>query len=481
MMNLKLLLIAQLLLIFTVEIFGHVAQPLSQSPLNRSEDLFESKRDGRLQNSEQNPQKGPRQSEPQLQPNRLQKRQKLNGKENPYLPFDPDRGYINIYNENNSMWYWHFKVRENPDSAPLMIFLNGGPGCPSTNSVFTPGGIFNFTNWPEGGMKAALRNITITQKVNILYPDFPLGVGFSTVTGDRVSMSGEQAQEQILIFFQNFLEKYPEYKGRPLIIMGVSFGGHWAPYAATALKYSGNPDINVQGLYISSGMMDSSAQINSLLEYGLKNSKYTKFDQKTVQEFTNPIDLCQHSFRIGKNPMHIRNAFHLCWKDVFHGLVDYSTKLNKEFSPYYLPGYSKLSGDSSYMDFLNNRKAQEYLRVRKHDFESVNNTFLNMFLPRDYHVDMKHFVARLLNDGVKTLIVAGNMDLITNYVMSERVTSAVKWRHQKEFNKVERAPCKHGLCKEFQNLREIRVFGAGHGYSLYKPEYAMEIVSAYFG
>ena len=139
----------------------------------------------------------------------------------PYFPFNPDRGYINIYGEDNAMWYWHFKARKNPETAPLVIWFEGGPGGASTSDVFLFNGPFQIHNWPTGGKKATLKEVTWVDEVNMVYPDFPLGVGFSTVTGDKLSRIGAQVQEQILIFFEKFLEKYPEYKKRPVYVAGV--------------------------------------------------------------------------------------------------------------------------------------------------------------------------------------------------------------------------------------------------------------------
>ena len=64
--------------------------------------------------------------------------------DDPYFPFTPERGYIDIYDKNNSMWYWHFRAKENPDNAPLMIWLTGGPGGASTFEVFYSNGPYSF-------------------------------------------------------------------------------------------------------------------------------------------------------------------------------------------------------------------------------------------------------------------------------------------------------------------------------------------------
>ena len=261
--------------------------------------------------------------------------------QDPYFPFTPDRDYIDIYDENNSMWYWHFRARKNPDTAPLIIWLQGGPGGASTSDVFWSNGPYQFDDWPKGSKRATYKNTSWVNKINMIYADFPLGVGFSTVTGEKLSRVGKQAQEQILIFFQKFLQKYPEYKKRPLYLAGASYAGHWVPYAASILKYSKNPDINVQGFYITDGLIDTKAQDESYLSFALQNAQYTKFTKESVQEFTPLLNLCIYSQETGQNRMHARMRLNLCWNTYYFDLLGYILKRNPKFTPYFMPGYAK--------------------------------------------------------------------------------------------------------------------------------------------
>ena len=39
-------------------------------------------------------------------------------------------GYLSV-GENQNMWFWYFESRNNPATAPLAAWFNGGPGCSS--------------------------------------------------------------------------------------------------------------------------------------------------------------------------------------------------------------------------------------------------------------------------------------------------------------------------------------------------------------
>ena len=394
------------------------------------------------------------------------------------FPFDPDRGYLNIFGDDggNSMWYWHFRARKNPTTAPLIIWLDGGPGAASSAAVFMSNGPYTFNNFNPQNPRVYFKNTTWAQVANMVYPDYPLGVGFSTVTSEHVALGKEQVMNQILIFFKNFLKKYPEYKKRPLYIAGASYAGHWVPYAATALKYSGNPDINVQGFYITDGMMNATTMLNSYPEFAIKSYKYTRFTQQDAEAFTNLKDLCIHSFFSRLNKLYTVNYIFLCLGPYFTGLVETIKSRNPKFNPYYMPG-GPSSFNLPFVQFLNIPSIQNFLGVRKHQFQFENNTFGSSFLLRDFYVDTRPMIARLLDDGIKGAIVVGELDFITDYDQSEQVVADMKWKHQSAYNSAKRTPCKVGLCKVFANLREYRVAGSGHGTSAWQPEKGLEIIT----
>ena len=125
---------------------------------------------------------------------------------------------------------------------------------------------------------------------------------------------------------------------------------------------------------------------------------------------------------------------------------------------------------------MNTPSVQKFLGVKKNDFKFENYSFGNSFIPRDFYVDVRPLLARLLDDGVKGSIAVGELDFITNPDQSEQTVSELSWKHQSAYNTAKRTPCKFGLCKVFANLREYRVAGSGHGTSVFKPQLGLEII-----
>ena len=58
---------------------------------------------------------------------------------------------------------------------------------------------------------------------NVLYLDQPRYVGYSFGYGDKVHSSVEAAKD-FVTFYNEWIQVFPEYKGRKLIIAGESYG-----------------------------------------------------------------------------------------------------------------------------------------------------------------------------------------------------------------------------------------------------------------
>lgn len=132
-------------------------------------------------------------------------------------------GYLSV-GTNMSMWFWFFEARSNASTAPLALWLNGGPGCSSMIGLFQEHGPCHFVN---GSDEPSLNPYSWNTYANMLYVDQPIGTGFSF--GDDEATSTVTAAPFVWKFLQAFFEAFPSYESRDFGLWTESYGGHYGP------------------------------------------------------------------------------------------------------------------------------------------------------------------------------------------------------------------------------------------------------------
>lgn len=159
----------------------------------------------------------------------------------PLLPADVDltsyAGYFTVNEATGSnLFWWLFEAQNAPDgpaNAPLLIWLNGGPGASSMGGVFTENGPFAVS---EDGSTLVMRNASWNNKYNVMFIDNPVGTGFSYTTSSEgfVTDQTEVAADLYSLLYQ-FYAQYPAYMDVPLYICGESYAGKYVPALATVV------------------------------------------------------------------------------------------------------------------------------------------------------------------------------------------------------------------------------------------------------
>lgn len=134
---------------------------------------------------------------------------------------------------DHHLFYWFFKHQD--PQAPLLVWLNGGPGATSMFGLFLENGPLrvrrNGTGPDDFVMTAA--DASWADQYNIIFLDQPVGTGFSF--GDSALTSMKDGSEEFLKFILEFLKKYPEFKKRPMFLTGESYAGKYLPLFTSEL------------------------------------------------------------------------------------------------------------------------------------------------------------------------------------------------------------------------------------------------------
>merc|ERR1712137_502741 len=142
-------------------------------------------------------------------------------------------GYITV-NEtlNKEYYYWFVESQNDPENDPVLLWLQGGPGC---------SGLLGF--WQENGPFKLLPNDTVVsnplswnQKANVIYVEQPSGVGFSfSQNPSGYTTNDNQTAIDNYHFLQGWYEEFPEFSSNPLWLTGESYAGVYIPTLANQI------------------------------------------------------------------------------------------------------------------------------------------------------------------------------------------------------------------------------------------------------
>lgn len=155
-------------------------------------------------------------------------------------------GYTGYLNHGDKHFYFaYFESRSKPKDDPLVLWLNGGPGCSSMTGLFMELGPCTVNEDGELAREnphswiSAANVFFLDQPVSQFGPSFILiiklrqiGVGFSYHTNSSYH-GGEggtfAASEDIYAFMRLWYKAFPESRSLPFSIAGESYGGNFSP------------------------------------------------------------------------------------------------------------------------------------------------------------------------------------------------------------------------------------------------------------
>ncbi|KAJ6814247.1 serine carboxypeptidase 1 [Iris pallida] len=185
-------------------------------------------------------------------------------------------GYVNIgeNGDGKSLYYYLVVSEGNPAKDPLVLWLNGGPGCSSFDGFVYEHGPFNFQAGDKQGSLPQLHlNPYSWSKVsNMIYLDSPAGVGLSYSTNTVDYETGDlQTASDTHQFLLKWFELYPEFLKNPFFIAGESYAGVYVPTlaceVAKGIEAGVKPVLNFKGYMVGNGVTDDEFDGDALVPF----------------------------------------------------------------------------------------------------------------------------------------------------------------------------------------------------------------------
>ncbi|XP_066316317.1 serine carboxypeptidase-like 26 [Miscanthus floridulus] len=193
-------------------------------------------------------------------------------------PVSQFAGYVTV-NEHNgrALFYWFFEAQTSPAHKPLLLWLNGGPGCSSVGygAASELGPLLVNGN----GTGLEFNKFAWTREANLLFLESPVGVGFSysNTTSDQDNIDDGFVAEDSYSFLVNWFRRFPQYKSHDFYISGESYAGHYVPQLAEMVyernkHLEANQRINLKGFIVGNAETDAYYDYKGLLEFAWSHS-----------------------------------------------------------------------------------------------------------------------------------------------------------------------------------------------------------------
>jgi len=182
-------------------------------------------------------------------------------------------GYIDTDTPENSLFYIYTPSQSNPDTDPLLLWLNGGPGCSSLIGFLTEiGPVIS----PLYSFKWKVNEYSWNKNLNVLYIESPAGVGFTKSIPDPVYDDEEKVAKSLHYALDNFFSLFSELSGREFYISGESYAGVYIPYLTMDIINSPG-DINLKGILIGNPLTFFTTDAErSTVEFGYSHGIVSK-------------------------------------------------------------------------------------------------------------------------------------------------------------------------------------------------------------
>lgn len=164
--------------------------------------------------------------------------------------------------------YWFIESTGSPESDPIVLWLNGGPGSSSLIGLLTENGQIvtnddSLTETIDGIPQVFVNDYAWTTVSNVIYLESPKGVGFSYCDDVKKSSdcvnTDESTAQDAYEFLVNFFESFPEYKSNKFYITGESYAGIYIPMLMDQISQDPlGAGLNLVGAAIGNGCWGNS-------------------------------------------------------------------------------------------------------------------------------------------------------------------------------------------------------------------------------
>ncbi|KAK7404344.1 hypothetical protein VNO78_05162 [Psophocarpus tetragonolobus] len=413
----------------------------------------------------------------------------------PPVKFKQYAGYITVnQTHGRALFYWFFQATHKPDQKPLLLWLNGGPGC-SSIGYGEAEELGPFFPQDSSQPKLRLNPYSWNKAANLLFLESPVGVGFSyTNTSNDISELGDTVTaKDSHIFIIKWFRRFPQFRSHKFYIAGESYAGHYVPQLSELIfDNNRNPAkkdyINFKGFLIGNALLDDETDQKGMIDYAWDHAVISDglyHNITTTCNFTHPIEnqTAECNVELNKyfNVYSIIDMYSLYTPRCFSNNSNTRKETPRTFSKIDLwhrkpAGYDPCASDYSEV-YLNRPEVQKALHANvtkipypwTHCSNSIE--FWN-----DSPQSMLPVIKKLIEGGIRIWIYSGDTDgripvTSTRYTLRKLGLEIVEdWTPWYTSHQV------GGWTIVYDGLTFVTIRGAGHEVPTFTPKQALQLV-----
>ncbi|KAF2194635.1 carboxypeptidase Y-like protein A [Zopfia rhizophila CBS 207.26] len=375
-------------------------------------------------------------------------------------------GYLDDDETDKHLFYWFFESRNDPENDPVVLWLNGGPGCSSLMGLFMELGPSSVTK----KLELKYNDFSWNTNASVIFLDQPVNVGYSYSSGSvsNTVAAGKDIYALLTLFFKQF----PEYAKQSFHISGESYAGHYIPVFASEILSHKKRNINLQSILIGNGLTDGLTQYEYYKPMACGEGGWPAvLDERTCQSMESSYPRCASL---------IENCYS---SESVWTCVPASIYCNNAMiGPYQQTGQNvydvrRPCGDNSLCydeidwisAYLNKKEVMNAVGAEVNSYDSCNFNINRNFLLQGDWMKPYHRVVPGILEQIPVLVYAGDADYICNWLGNKAWTEALEWPGQKDYAKAGMEDLllggkgdKIGQVKSSGNFTFMRLHAGGH-------------------
>ncbi|XP_058090287.1 serine carboxypeptidase-like 35 [Magnolia sinica] len=414
----------------------------------------------------------------------------------PPVNFQHYAGYVKIRQEDEkALFYWFFEAESGVSEKPLVLWLNGGPGCSSVAyGAAQELGPFLIRN---NRSELVLNNFSWNKVANLLFVESPVGVGFSyTNKSEDIEQLGDKVTaDDAHAFLLSWFKKFPTFKSHDFYIAGESYAGHYVPQLAELIVdqnkiASKDAYINFKGFMIGNAALNDATDEIGMIEYAwshavisdqLYKSINKECDFKTDRQ-TNLCSLALKKFLDAYSDIDIYSIYTPVCPSDFENSSPKLLVASRSFSQHDLrhklpSGYDPCTEDYA-EKYFNREDVQMALHANvtklSYPYTPCSNVIRKW---NDSPDSVLPVLKKLIAAGLRIWVYSGDTDgrvpvTSTRYTINELgLTIKGGWRAWFQRQQVA------GWVVEYEGLTLVTVRGAGHQVPVFTPQQSLSLFS----